>query len=180
MFEQHQEIIYEAEDFEETVAGRQPQQTRDPEVKAGGIVIPQVSTFRILGLLIQKDGAGGAELEKVQKTVQQAFRTGSCHLGLGHSGDSRPRNGVSTVDTPCAGFCAVARKALYIENRDRLCLESLSSFSLSPRRALITDVLKSRAPTVNCERQKAGRGFLWKEHEGRPEEERAGNFRAQN
>ncbi|KAL3200111.1 hypothetical protein MRX96_001315 [Rhipicephalus microplus] len=104
--------------------------------------------------------AGGlAKRLEGQLVGPQAFRRGSCHHGLGQSCDSRPRNGTSTVDTPSAGFCAVAQKALYIENRDRLRLESLSSFSLSPRRALITNVLKSCAPTVNCEKQKARRGY---------------------
>ena len=51
--------------------GRPPQEVPDPEVTLGGISIPKVSTLRILGLLIQKDGTGGAELEKLQRTVQQ-------------------------------------------------------------------------------------------------------------
>lgn len=51
--------------------GRRPQEIPDPEVTLGGISITKVSTLRILGLLIQKDGTGGAELEKLQRTVQQ-------------------------------------------------------------------------------------------------------------
>ncbi|KAH6948013.1 hypothetical protein HPB50_022448 [Hyalomma asiaticum] len=51
--------------------GRRPPESPDPDVTMGGISIPKVSTIRILGLLIQKDGIGGAELEKVQRTVQQ-------------------------------------------------------------------------------------------------------------
>lgn len=48
-----------------------PQDTPHPEVKLNGTKIPPVDAMRLLGLMIQKDGAGSATVHKLQETVTQ-------------------------------------------------------------------------------------------------------------
>ncbi|KAH6932377.1 hypothetical protein HPB50_005093 [Hyalomma asiaticum] len=60
----------------EKYLGTQPQQpqTPDPELTLNGVRIPTVSTLRVLGLTLQKDGAGMATINQLKKTVAQVVQ----------------------------------------------------------------------------------------------------------
>ncbi|KAH6941754.1 hypothetical protein HPB50_023143 [Hyalomma asiaticum] len=51
--------------------GRPPLETPDPKLTLNGVRIPTVSTLRVLGLTLQKDGAGMATINQLKKTVSQ-------------------------------------------------------------------------------------------------------------
>ncbi|KAH6925236.1 hypothetical protein HPB50_002446 [Hyalomma asiaticum] len=54
--------------------GRPPLETPDPELTLNGVRIPTVSTLRVLGLTLQKDGAGMATINQLKKTVAQVVQ----------------------------------------------------------------------------------------------------------
>ncbi|KAH6941186.1 hypothetical protein HPB50_014884 [Hyalomma asiaticum] len=51
--------------------GRPPLETPDPKLTLNGVRIPTVSTLRVLGLTLQKDGADMATINQLKKTVSQ-------------------------------------------------------------------------------------------------------------